>query len=262
MSETVVTTQLGAVAVIELNRPDAMNAVNTQMRGELYTALDKAARDPAIGAVVLTGSGKSFCSGADLKAAAKNPDQSTRRTARTLLHDFQPILECITRLDKPVIAAVNGGAIGVGMSFALACDFLVMAENAYLLAPFVNIGLIPDGGAAWFLTRRIGYGRALEILMEGQKLEARRCHELGLANRIVAADGLREGALAWAAQLAARAPLAMALTKRIARLSLTTGLSDALTVEAEFQTFLATTQDAKEAIAAFGEKRTPTFQSR
>jgi 2-(1,2-epoxy-1,2-dihydrophenyl)acetyl-CoA isomerase len=176
--------------------------------------------------VVLTGSGKSFCSGADLKAAAKNPDQSTRRTARTLLHDFQPILECITRLDKPVIAAVNGGAIGVGMSFALACDFLVMAENAYLLAPFVNIGLIPDGGTAWFLTRRIGYGRALEILMEGQKLEARRCHELGLANRIVAADGLREGALAWAAQLAARAPLAMALTKRIARLSLTTGIPD------------------------------------
>ena len=262
MSETVATTLADRVAIVELNRPAAMNAVDMDMRRELYTALDGVARNPDIGAVVLTGNGKSFCAGADLKGVGKNPDQSARRTARTLLHDFQPILECITRLDKPVIAAISGGAIGVGMSLALACDFLVMADNAYLLAPFVNIGLIPDGGAAWFLTRRIGYGRALEILMEGQKLQAARCLDLGIANRVVDSATIRDNAISWAAELAGRAPLAMALTKRMARLSLSTGLSEALTMEAEFQSFLANTEDAQEAIAAFGEKRKPQFRSR
>jgi 2-(1,2-epoxy-1,2-dihydrophenyl)acetyl-CoA isomerase len=165
-------------------------------------------------------------------------------------------------MDKPVIAAVNGASLGVGMSLALACDLLIMADTAYLKSPFVGIGLIPDGGAAWFLTRRIGYAKTFEVLTEGEKLTAPRCLELGLANRVVATDTLSQDAAAWAAQLAERAPLAMALTKRVARLSMSVGLSEALSLEAELQTLCASTEDAREAIAAFAEKRTPTFQGR
>lgn len=262
MTDSLLLTRHDRVALIELNRPQAMNAIDTELRRALTAALDDAGRDPSIGAVVLAGAGKAFCAGADLKAAAANTDTSMRRTARTMLHDFQATIELITRIDKPVIAAVQGTAVGVGLGFALACDLLVMAEDATLSTPFTNIGLIPDGGVSWFLTRRIGYGRAFEILAEAQKLSAERCLALGIANRVVPAIELRENALAWAAQLAARAPLALALTKRMARMALSTGLSDTLTMEAELQTFLANTQDAKEAIAAFGEKRKPTFSGR
>jgi 2-(1,2-epoxy-1,2-dihydrophenyl)acetyl-CoA isomerase len=262
MSEKIKVSIEERVAVLELNRPDALNAIDMEMRRDLLSALDQAARDPQIGALVLTGAGKAFCSGADLKNAAANPDSSLRRTARTLLHDFQPILETITRLDKPVIAAVNGAAVGVGMSLVLACDLVVMAKNAFLMAPFVNVGLIPDGGVAWFLSQRIGYSRAFEVLAEGQKLDAERCLGLGIANRAAEPTSLRSETLKWATSLAGRAPLAMALTKRVARLSTTVGLSEILTVEAELQTFLASTDDAREAIAAFGEKRTPSFHGR
>jgi 2-(1,2-epoxy-1,2-dihydrophenyl)acetyl-CoA isomerase len=262
MSQTVRVTFENRVALLELNRPDALNAIDLDLRRELMAALDRIARDPNVGALVITGAGKGFCSGSDLKSAAANPDTSVRRTARTLLHDFQPILEIIARLDKPVIAAVNGGAVGVGMSLVLACDLVVMAENAFLLAPFINVGLIPDGAAAWFLIQRIGYTRAFEILAEAQKLSAGRCLELGVANRVVTAPAVREEALKWAASLATRAPLALALTKRVARLASSVGLSETLTVEAEFQSFLAGTEDAREAIAAFSDKRTPLFHGR
>jgi len=262
MTDDVVTTCEGRVATITLSRPDAMNAVDNSMRRNLNAALDEVARSAEVRAVVLTGAGKAFCSGADLKSAAANPDTSLRRTARTLMHDFQPIVECMSRMDKPIIGAINGAAVGVGMSLALACDLLIMAESAYLLSPFVGIGLIPDGGLAWFLTRRIGYNRTFEVLAESQKLNATRCVELGIANRAVAAEILVESATRWAGEMAQRAPLALALTKRAARLSMSTGLSDALTLEAELQTLCASTADSREAIAAFREKRSPTFQGR
>jgi len=262
MTSDVVTTREGQVAVVTLNRPDAMNAIDTGMRRSLLGALDELARSTEIRTVVLTGAGKAFCSGADLKSAAANPDTSMRRTARTLMHDFQPIVETLSRMDKPVIAAINGAAVGVGMSLALSCDLLVMAESAYLMSPFVGIGLIPDGGLSWFLTRRIGYNRTFEILAESQKLGAARCLELGIANRCVAADTLLSSTVAWAAELAERAPIALALTKRAARLSMTTGLSDALSLEAELQTLCASTEDSREAIAAFRDKRKPRFQGR
>jgi 2-(1,2-epoxy-1,2-dihydrophenyl)acetyl-CoA isomerase len=252
----------GRVATVELNRPEAMNAIDAAVRRALLAAFDELGRSTEVGAVVLTGAGKGFCAGADLKKAAANPDKSMRRTARSLLHDYQPLFECITRMEKPVIAAVNGGAVGIGMSLALACDLMIMADNGFLLSPFLGIGLIPDGGAAWFLTRRIGYGRAFELLTEGQKVGAARSLELGIANRIAPAEALRATAQKWAAELAGRAPMAMALTKRIARLSMSMTLSDALTLEAELQTLCASTEDAREAITAFSEKRAPRFTGR
>ena len=262
MSNPVTFTRQDRVGIIELNRPEVLNAVDIPMRRALLEAFDAAGRDGDISAIVLTGAGKSFCSGADLKSAAANPDKSLRRTARTLTHDIQPLTDLITRLDKPVIAAVNGAAAGVGLSLALACDLMIMADDASLLPSFSGLGLIPDGGATWFLTRRIGYSKALEILIEGKKLPAARCQELGISNRLAESAQLREAALAWASELAARPPLALTLTKRIARLSVTTGLSEVMAMEAELQTFLVNTEDTREAMLAFAEKRKPKFNGR
>lgn len=250
-----------AVTLVELARPEAMNAIDPVMKRELYAALEGAARDPQCGAVVLSGAGKAFCTGSDLKTGG-GADSGTRSVARSLLYDYLPVLDLIVRMDKPMLAAVNGPAAGMGMSLALACDLVLMARDAYLMSPFVNIGLIPDGGAAWFLTRRLGYGRAFEILSGGQKVPAAQCLDWGLANRLAEPAALREEALAWAAQLAALAPLAMAATKRIARLSLSTGLADMLGVEAELQVLPYASEDSREARAAFVEKRKPTFRGR
>jgi 2-(1,2-epoxy-1,2-dihydrophenyl)acetyl-CoA isomerase len=262
MSTEIITSLEGRVATVELSRPQTLNAIDTGMRQSLLATFQELARSPDVGAVVLTGAGKAFCSGADLKSAAANTDVSIRRVARILMQDYQPLLEVIARMDKPVIAAVNGAAAGIGMSLALACDLLVMADNAYLMSTFVGMGLIPDGGSAWFLTRRIGYGRTFEVLAEGQKLPAQRCLELGVANRVVDSGTLRETALRWAGQLAERAPIALALTKRVTRMSMSLSLTETLTIEAELQALCASTEDAREAMTAFSEKRTPSFRGR
>ena len=263
MGSTVNTERHGKVMLIELARPEAMNAVDPIMKRELPAALAEAGRDYEIGAVVLTAAGsRAFCTGSDLKAGSGSDDPSIRRTARSLLYDYQPVLDLITRMDKPVIAAVNGAAAGVGMSMVLASDLVVMSSGSYLMSPFMNIGLVPDGGAAWFLIRKLGHARGFEAIAEAQKLSAQQCLDYGLVNRVVEPEQVRANALEWATQLAARAPVAMALSKRLARLSQTTGLAEYLALEAEMQTLCAATQDAREAIAAFAEKRTPNFTGR
>ena len=250
------------VAIVELNRPAARNALDTELRTALVAALDRLAHDPDIGAVVLGGAGGSFCAGADLRGGAAGGDTTARSAARIVALDFNPLLELLVRIDKPVIAALEGAAAGFGMSIALACDLVVMAEGAFMLSNFINIGLVPDGGATWALLRRVGYGRTFEILADAPRLDARRCLELGLANRVVAAGSSRDAAIAWATDLAGKAPMALALTKRLARLSQGAGLSDALALEAELQALCLATQDTREAMAAFAGKRPPTFTGR
>jgi 2-(1,2-epoxy-1,2-dihydrophenyl)acetyl-CoA isomerase len=259
MTTAVRTTREGKVALIELNRPDAKNAIDAAMRRGLLAAVDDVGRDPGVLAVVLTGAGSGFCAGADLKALSDNPDTSLRRVARSITHEFQPAIEGIARMDKPVIAAINGNAVGIGIALALSCDLIVMAEDAQLMPVFTGIGIVPDGGASWFLTRRLGYSLAFEILAEAQRMPAARCRELGIANRVVPAAELRQTAMDWAGRLAERAPLAVALTKRVARLAVTAGLSETIGVEADLQAFLTRTDDVREAIAAFNEKRKPNF---
>jgi len=256
------TQRLGRVALIELNRPDALNALDKETRIALAADLEAVARDNDIGAVVLAGAGRAFCAGADLKSGGPNAEAGLLHPARVLQYDFHPLLEFITKMDKPVIAAVNGAAVGVGMSMVLACDLVVMASDAYLQSSFINVGLIPDGGIAWLLQRRIGYGRTFEVLADAQKLDAQRCLDLGVANRMVAADLLRGSALEWAAKLADRAPVAVALTKRLTRLSQSASLSDSLAMEVEMQAMCAATEDAREAMTAFAAKRKPTFKGR
>lgn len=262
MSDVLTVEQRDRVAVIELNRPAARNAIDAALRVALTSELDRVARDPDVGAVVLCGAGQAFCAGADLKGGAAGGDTSARSAARMLSLDFNPLLEMLVRIDKPVIAAVNGAAAGFGMSLVLACDLVVMAEDACLLSSFINVGLVPDGGATWLLLRRIGYGRTFEVLADARRLAAPRCLELGLANRVTAPADLRETALDWAAELAGKAPMALSLTKRLARLSQQGGLSEALALEAEMQALCLSTGDTREAMAAFAEKRPPKFTGR
>ena len=261
MSEIVNVETMGHVALVELNRPSTMNAFDGQLRHMLAETLADLARDQTVNVLVLTGAGKAFSSGSDLKSAATT-ERTPRSTALTLLHDFGPIVETISRMDKLVIAAVNGPAAGVGMSLALACDLMIIAKGAYLLSPFTAIGLVPDGGLLWFLIRRLGCMRALEVVLEGQRLSAERCVELGVANRMCEAENLRSEALAWAQAFAAKAPLAAAHTKRLARFAVTGALSDSMILEAELQNVCAGTEDAREAINAFLEKRSPSFKGR
>lgn len=262
MTSIVQTQRLGRVALVELHRPEALNALDKELRTALAAEFDALARDNDVGAVVLAGAGRAFCAGADLKGGGPKPAAGLLNASRVLQQDFHPLVELVIKMDKPVIAAVNGAASGIGMSLVLACDLVVMASDAFLQAGFVNVGLVPDGGVAWLLQRRIGYGRCFEALADAQKLDAQRCIDLGIANRMVAPDSLRSVTLEWAAKLADRAPIALALTKRLMRVSQSSSLSDALAIETEMQAFCASTEDAREAMAAFAQKRQPTFKGR
>jgi len=209
MTSVVQTQRLGRVALIELHRPDALNALDKQTRSTLAAELEAVARDNDVGVVVLAGAGRAFCAGADLKGSGANANAGLLNASRVLQHDFHPLIEHVIKMDKPVICAVNGAAVGVGMSLVLASDLVVMASDAYLQSSFINVGLVPDSGIAWLLQRRIGYGRSFEALADAQKLDAQRCLDLGVANRVVSPDALRSAALEWAAKLAERAPIAL-----------------------------------------------------
>jgi 2-(1,2-epoxy-1,2-dihydrophenyl)acetyl-CoA isomerase len=262
MNTTVVMSREGSVGIVELNRPEVKNALNLDMRKDLRHVLDELAVDDDIHAVVVTGAGTAFCSGGDLSAVSSAAVRPARSTSRSMMHDIQPLLECIMRMDKPVIAAVNGPAIGFGMSLALACDLMVMAENAYLQSRFIKLGLVPDGGAAWFLARRLGYARMFEVVTGATRLTPEFCLSTGIANRVVEKTDVRSASLKWATELSANAPIGMALTKRLARLAMSNRLDESLLLEAEFQGICAGTEDAREAIAALQEKREPKFTGR
>jgi 2-(1,2-epoxy-1,2-dihydrophenyl)acetyl-CoA isomerase len=256
--ETVRYSQHEAVAVITIYRPDAMNSFNTQLRRELLAAFRQASNDRNVRAVVLTGEGRSFSAGADLKG-----DLSGNRPVDQQLHlEYRPIFECIAEMGQPVIAAVGGSAAGIGMSYALACDLLMMADNAFLLSPFTTISLVPDGGLNWLLVQQIGYRRAFQLSIECERISAARCVELGLANRTAPADSLLDEALAWAHSIAERAPLSIAATKKAMRHAAGHDWASTFDVEAPLQRRLRESEDCAEGVAAFFEKRKPHFKGR
>jgi 2-(1,2-epoxy-1,2-dihydrophenyl)acetyl-CoA isomerase len=246
------------VATVTLNRPEAMNAFDAQLRSDLAAALGAAAENPAVRVVVLAANGRVFSAGADLKAGF--PDGPAVR--HQLREEYKPSLLAIAEMDKPVMSVVNGSAAGIGLSYALAADLIVMGEKAFLLSPFSNIGLIPDGGANWLLPRAIGYPRAFQIAIENERVPAARCLELGLANRVVPDERLQEEAQAWAAQLAQRAPIALALTKRAMRRAAQMSFSDVIDYEAELQAECIDSEDCREGVSAFLEKRKAVFKGR
>lgn len=256
--ETVEYRQQDAVAVIVIARPDAMNSFNTELRRDLLTAFQRAAADDSVRAVVLTGEGRSFSAGADLKAAA----DENRPVDRQLQEEYRPVFDCIANMRQPVIAAVGGSAAGIGMSYALACDLLIMADDAFLLSPFTTISLVPDGGLNWLLVQQLGYRRAFQLSVESERISAERCVELGLANRAVPAASLQQEATAWAASLAERAPLSLAATKKAMRYAAAHDWAGTFDLEAALQRTLRESADCAEGVKAFFDKRKAKFTSR
>jgi 2-(1,2-epoxy-1,2-dihydrophenyl)acetyl-CoA isomerase len=248
-------------ATIELNRPQALNAWNDQLGADLLSALRQAAADEAVRAIVVTGAGRGFSSGADLKdmsAGASTPD-GRPDVYTTLTERYHPIMKLIREVPKPVLAAVNGPAVGIGCSLALCCDLIVAAESAYFLLAFVNIGLVPDGGSSVFVPSRVGIARASELAMLGERLPAPRALEWGLINRVVPDAALDEEVTALAARLASGPTRSYAGAKRQLNNWLYTRMDEQLDLEARLQQESTTTADFVEGVSAFVQKRPAQF---
>lgn len=256
--ETITYKVKNQVALITMNRPKVINALNARMRCELLAAINTASSDVKVKVVVLTGAGRGFCVGQDL-AEEVSPGEGTRQL---LEEQYKPLILAIDQSEKLVVAAVNGPAAGIGAAMALACDLLVMADDAYMYQAFLAIGLIPDGGACWQLVQQLGYRRALALVIEGSKLSADHCLQWGLANRVIPTARLIEETTAWAEQLAQKAPLAVAASKRALKQAQHTDLPNTIIMEAQLQAAMAQTEDAAEGSAAFLEKRQPVFKGR
>jgi len=251
------------VAVVVLNRPDQMNAYNLEMLIELETVLEHIGLDEEIRAVVLTGEGRAFCAGADVKGVSELLGlQSEKGEREDILKSLARVVLALRRMPKPVVAAVNGVAAGGGANLVLACDIIIASEKARMAQNFINIGLIPDGGGTFFVPERIGYHRAAELFFTGRILSAQEALELGLYNRVVPPEEVLNAAKELAQDLARRPTRAIAAGKAVLNLETISRLRSYLEEENRNQRRMVATQDAKEGITAFLEKRTPTFVGR
>jgi 2-(1,2-epoxy-1,2-dihydrophenyl)acetyl-CoA isomerase len=251
------TTREGGVLTIRLNRPDVLNAFNRDMHKALGEAL-KEARDSEIRAVVLTGAGRGFCVGQDLTEFREAPGDIADR----LRASYHPNVLAIRALEKPVIAAVNGAAAGAGLSVACACDIRIASDAATFIPAFINIGLIPDSGGTFFIARLLGPARAFEWMTSGRRLTAAEAQAWGLVSEVVDADGLAERAAELAVTLAAMPTRAIGMTKRLFDAAPTNTLEEQLELEAQLQSAATNSDDFREGVSAFLEKRDPDFKGR
>jgi 2-(1,2-epoxy-1,2-dihydrophenyl)acetyl-CoA isomerase len=257
--ETINLYRRGAGATIELNRPHRMNAWNRQFAVDLRESITEVAENPGIRAIVITGAGRAFSSGADLKEAAEDSTDGQVDVYQILTERYHPLITGIRRMPKPVIAAVNGPAAGIGLSLALACDLVVAAESAYFQLAFVNIGLVPDGGSSLFVPSRVGFARAAELAMLGERLDARKAVDWGLINQVFADEEFAARTSALLDRLAAGATGSYAGTKRQLNQWLYQHMEDQLEFEAGIQREMAGSGDFAEGLKAFAEKRPPKF---
>ena len=249
----------GAELRIELNRPDTMNAWNEQLGLDLRAAVEEAADDDSVRSVTITGAGRGFSSGADLKAGFEPTPEGHPDVGRALRDRYHPIITTIREMPKPVLAAVNGPAVGIGCSLALACDLVIARESAYFLLAFVNIGLVPDGGSSLLVPARVGHARAAEMAMLGERVPALKALEWGLINR-VAADDVFDGEVeALAERLATGPTRSYAGAKRQLNAWVYGGMEDQLELEASIQQEMAASGDFIEGVQAFLGKRPPEF---
>jgi 2-(1,2-epoxy-1,2-dihydrophenyl)acetyl-CoA isomerase len=244
------------IATLTLNRPDALNAMTVPMKRELVAAFRRIEREAAVRAVILTGAGRAFCAGQDLRERLQ-PDAAPLGVE--VRERYNPIIRAMRALPKPIVGAINGVAAGAGASLAMACDVRIASEAASFALAFGRVGLVPDSGATWFLPRLVGSSRAAEIALLGDPVPAADALRLGLVGRVVPADQLATEARSVAARLAAGAPKAIALTKGALNASWEESLDAALDYEAHLQDIAGRTKDHAEGLAAFVEKRPPHF---
>lgn len=257
--KTLIWEQVGPVGRLTLNRPETLNAWTAEFGTELRQAIEREAGDPAVRAVLITGAGRGFSSGADLKAgfdAAEDGRPDIRKELRDVYH---PAISGVRNLPKPVVAAVNGPAVGIGCSLALACDLVMAAESSYFSLGFVNIGLMPDGGSTAFVPPAVGKARAFQMALLGERISAAQALDWGLVNWVHPDDRLMDEAAALVERLANGPTRSYASAKQALNRSIYGGLDAQLELEAELQHALGRTNDFVEGVLAFAEKRDPAF---
>jgi 2-(1,2-epoxy-1,2-dihydrophenyl)acetyl-CoA isomerase len=258
--ETVIWEQDGGVGRITLNRPETLNAWTAQFGRDLKQVVVEDAADESVRAVLVTGAGRGFSSGADLKSGFDpHPDDGMPDVRKELHELYHPIIAGIRRLEKPVVAAVNGPAVGIGCSLALACDLVFAAESAFFGLAFVNIGLMPDGGSTLFVPATVGKARAFQMALLGERVESRKALDWGLVNYVHPDDRLMDEAQALVERLAAGPTRSYASSKKALNQMIYPDLDGQLDLEAELQHALARSKDFMEGVAAFVEKRDAAF---
>lgn len=245
------------VAILTLNRPEVFNSFNREMALKLQVELDEAQKNADVRAIVITGEGKAFCAGQDLKEVT-SPEHNPG-FKKILEEHYNPIISRIRAIEKPIVAAVNGVAAGAGANIALACDVVVASESASFIQAFSKIGLVPDSGGTFFLPRMIGFQKASALMMLGDKVSAQDADKLGMVYKVVSAHTLMEEVLNIANILANMPTKALGLTKRLLNKSMENSLTEQLDMEGKFQIESAQTEDYAEGVAAFVEKRKPIF---
>lgn len=259
MSSIVLEIQNG-IAKITLNRPEAFNSFNREMALLLQKTLDECVTNSEIRAIVITGSGKAFCAGQDLKEVTSPELNPGFR--KILEEHYNPIIDRIRTIEKPIVAAVNGVAAGAGANIALACDITVSSENASFIQAFSKIGLVPDSAGTFFLPRLIGFQKASALMMLGDKVEARDAEQLGMLYKVFTAETFEEEVMKLASKLAKMPTKALGLTKRLLNQSMVNTLQEQLALESDLQIESAASEDYAEGVSAFIEKRKPVFKGK
>ncbi|MEM7281848.1 MAG: enoyl-CoA hydratase/isomerase family protein [Pseudomonadota bacterium] len=257
MSELVLYETHDNVAVITLNRADAMNAFNRPMRQALGAAQQKAEHDESIRVVMLTGTGNCFSSGTDLKEALGQSE-----IYDISVTEYKPLIDHIENSKKTYLAAINGVTGGVALGMAMACDLTTMSDQATMFSPFSNISFVPDGGTTWYFLNYLGRKKAFEAIAECTHLDAKTCMELGMINKIFPNDELKDQTLEWAKSIAKRAPLTLMYTKRLLKSAATTDRESIAHQESEYQNRCIRSEDAKSAVQAFFSKQKPVFKGK
>jgi len=246
------------IGLITLNRPNSRNALNRKLRLELISIINEANNDDEIRVVVITGAGNGFCAGADLTEKLEGSGKEYF-TSDILRNEYNPIILAIYNAPKPYISAVNGAAAGIGSAIAMACDLMIMDDNAYLYSAFAMISLIPDGACHKFFLSMLGSKKAYEMIAFSQRISAEKCLSFGIANRVVAHEDLLESAIEWADELAEQAPLTLQFSKQLLHEAASVDIEEMMFIEAKYQNMVKQSDDYQEGVTAFFEKRKAHF---